>query len=284
MKTRQFKQLAGLTGTRRTDLVVEGLGAIAGNIGALADEIEACLNAGASRAAQMVSNVGVEEAGKFLILLDVYRSPHSDARVVSRQFDRAQVHLPKLVYAQIADYSIGSQTELLRALGYLRPSHHLDGPNDYDWIFRNHLITEREGSLYVDLVETDSELEWSAPQEPGSFGGIRRPMHLVQAIAATGLVSSAGLSALSRAWEGFDPRAESHCWEWAERTQAALDELADKGAMTADADTAHFVSDRWPMPLVELDVEEERVKIPALEAERDAQFEAFMRREHGLEQ
>jgi hypothetical protein len=284
MKARQFKQLAGATGPKRADLVVEGLEAIGANVSALASEVERCDTADARRASRLVGNVGTEEAGKFLILLDAYRSPRSDAATISRQFNRAQVHLPKLVYAQIADYSIGSQAELVRALGHLRPSHHLDGPNDWDWVFRNHLIMEREGSLYVDLVEADGELQWWAPNEPGFSGSVPRPMRLVEAIMATGLVSAAGLAALADAWDDFDASEDSPCWDWAKRTEAALDNLASQGAMTAAVSTARFVCDRWPMPMVELKVEEEPVAIADLEADRDAQHEAYMMREYGFDQ
>ena len=188
MKTRQFKQLAGSSGRKRAELLIEGLEAVAANVSALATEIERCNVADARRASRLVANIGTEEAGKFLILLDVYRSPRSHAATISRQFARAQVHLPKLVYAQIADYSIGSKDELERALGHLRPSHHLDGPNDWDWVFKNDLIMNREGSLYVDLVESDGELQWWAPDEPGIPGSVTRPMQLVKAIAASGLI------------------------------------------------------------------------------------------------
>lgn len=159
MKTRQFRQLAGLSFNARLPLLVEGLEVIGANIAAIAAELEELgARPATNRAARLLSNVGQEEAGKFLVLIDSCRSPSSDASTIACQFDRARNHLAKLIYAQIADYSIASQEELLGAVERHRQALHLDGPNDFDWIFQNELIAEREGALYVDLVESEGEL------------------------------------------------------------------------------------------------------------------------------
>jgi AbiV family abortive infection protein len=143
MKTRQFKKLAGLSPARRASLVVEGLVGIGDNVGRLVEELEKCNAAGAYRSARLLRNVGREEAGKFLVLIDAWRALDADAKTISRQFARAGAHLSKLIYAQIADYSIASQSELVDAVNRHRQGSYLDGPNDHDWIFRNDLLSER---------------------------------------------------------------------------------------------------------------------------------------------
>src|SRR5437588_7855023 len=116
VKTRQFKQLAGKGFIQRLPLLVEGLEAIATNVGRIASEMDIWTQAGAYRAAEMLRTLGREESGKFLILIDSCRAPDSDQATISRQFERAGKHLAKLIYAQMADYSIASQRELLRAI------------------------------------------------------------------------------------------------------------------------------------------------------------------------
>src|SRR6266550_9060606 len=157
MKTRQFRQLAGMSFKQRLPLLVRGLDAVAANVRRLAGERETCAEAGAHQAAELLRNVAREEAGKFLVLIDTCRAPVGDDATISRQFDRAGNHLAKLIYAQIADYSIASQPELLRAIDLHRQALYLDGPNDFDWIFPNELLAEREGALYVDLVESEGK-------------------------------------------------------------------------------------------------------------------------------
>lgn len=116
MKTRQFKRLAGLPLAKRVPLVVEGLAAIGANVTNLAIDLEQCNEAKAYRAARLLHNVAREEAGKFLVLIDAYRAPAADQATLSRQFSRAGDHLSKLLYAQMADYSIGSRKELHSAV------------------------------------------------------------------------------------------------------------------------------------------------------------------------
>lgn len=282
MKTRQFKQLAGVSPVRRAVLVVEGLDAIASNVAKLVEDLEKCNVEGAYRAARMVRNVGREEAGKFLVLIDAWRAPEVDARTLSRQFARAGDHLPKLIYAQIADYSIASQRELVGAVSRHRQELYLDGPNDHDWIFRNALLSERENALYVDLVEAEGKLEWWSPHDHEMWEPVPRSMELVTALRSTGLVSVDGLAALREAWTGFDPHQDSHCQDWIRRTQQALRAFPNRNVESGRwTPGAFFAADRWPMPMVELEVEQERTTVDEIVVERAAAYEAFLESEYG---
>ena len=133
------------------------------------------------------------------MLIDAFRSPAAGPAELSRQFARAGQHLPKLIYAQIADYLIASQTELLAAVERHRPQLHLDGPNDFDWIFANELISERERMLYVDLIEDEDGLDWLAPNSEAcavrSKVPIDRPGHCYP---VDGLCNRAGPPSIAR--------------------------------------------------------------------------------------
>ena len=53
-------------------------------------------------------------------------------------------------------------------LGYLeslRTELYLDGPNHVDWIFRNEVLSDREGTFYVDFVEAERDLMWLSPAQ-----------------------------------------------------------------------------------------------------------------------
>lgn len=278
MKTRQFTQIANIARGRREQVVVEGLKHIGSNVVNLIEEMDRCAEARANRASQLLYNVGREEAGKFLILIDAYRTPSTEQAALARQFRRAGSHLAKLIYAQIADYSIASQAELVSAVNSHRRELYLDGPNDYDWIFRNDLLSERENALYVDLVDNEGRLDWWPPFLPDVAGTAPRSMMIVEALLDTGLISIDGLHALQTAWTGFDPLIDSNCWEWTERTQAALHHFPDVNFSQDEIKPhAYLVGDRWPMPLVALDLEPSRITIEQLSAERSASFEEEMR-------
>jgi AbiV family abortive infection protein len=240
---------------QRLPLLVEGLDAIAANLHRISLERVTCTQAGAHHAAELLRNIGREEAGKFLVLIDTCRAPASDQAIISRQFDRARVHLAKLIYAQMVDYSIASQRELLRAVELHRQALYLDGPNDLDWIFPNELIAERENALYVDLWESEGKLGWSTPPESQWPLDVPRSIRLASALSETGLVSVKGLRLLQEAWTGFNPHAPTHYGEWAKRSTEALDALAAKiGVTDHRSEAASLVVELWPMPMVELDI------------------------------
>ncbi len=259
--------------TKRAEFVVEGLKAVGANVSAIADEIRGCSDAELSRAGTALANIAQEEAGKFLILMDAYRSPLSEETTLEKQFGRAQSHLPKLIYAYIANSRIASQAELMRALHRLRQSRYLDGPNDCDWIFRNKLIMEREAFLYVDLIDLEGDLQWWNPRH---FGIVSVPesVLLVQAIMTTGLVSKDGLRTLSEAWDDFDQTQDTHCSKWAERTTRVLEQFPPQNV------TNWWLADHWPMPIVELEVEQIEVSMEDLERKRDEHNEAWIQREY----
>jgi AbiV family abortive infection protein len=255
VKTRQFKQLGGMALMQRLPLLVQGLEAVAANVRRIAAERVVCAEAGAHHAAELLRNLGREEAGKFLVLLDTCRAPASAPATISRQFDRARIHLAKLIYAQIADYSIASQRELLRAVDMHRQRLYLAGPNDFDWIFPNELIAEREGALYVDLVDSEGELGWSNPPEDAGPLDLPKSIQLVGALSETGIVSTSGLLLLQDAWRGFDPHTETHYGEWAKRSRATFKALTAEVTVTGHrTEAARLAIELWPMPMVEFDL------------------------------
>lgn len=265
-------------------MVLDGLALIASNVSRLAESLERCADVGAHPSARLTYNAGREEAGKFLALVDLYRAPQAGQGTVAKHVRRCGNHLAKLLYAQIADYSIASQGELVRAVDRHRQGLYLDGPMDFDFIFRNDLISEREHALYVDLVDSEGELEWWGPrQERGMPLPVPPCMRLVKSIVAVGVVSHEGLMALSNVWGDFDPMADSHCSDWIARTREALIALP-QSAKQVDNWSNHsgFVANRWPMPMVELELDEIDLTVEEMVARREQSYDVFMRHELGF--
>ncbi|MDQ2959803.1 MAG: AbiV family abortive infection protein [Candidatus Dormibacteraeota bacterium] len=277
MKARQFRQLANKTFAQRLPLLIEGLEALTVNLDRLAADFDLSVHAKAYRAAEMVRNVAREEGGKFLILIDSCRAPDSSPQQLSRQFARAGNHLAKLIYDQIADYSIASQDELLRAVEKHRQQLHLDGPDDYNWILPNELIAERESILYVDLVESEGALGWSYPLEAQEPLGLPKSIRLVDSLRKTGMISPPGLTALQDAWGGFDSAADTHYAEWARRTTEALSATASGHSVDEEwSAAARSVVDIWPMPMVAIDIEMVEVNAAELTERREALTNAWL--------
>jgi hypothetical protein len=69
------------------------------------------------------------------------------------------------------------------------------------------LIADREGALYVDLVDADGELIWGARQ-PSRLRRHRTDLNAA-AITTSGLTTPQGLRHLRQSWAGSDPHDET---------------------------------------------------------------------------
>lgn len=288
MLSRQFKRLANLSAADRDQMLVDGLRLIGDRIEAYVSEWVAAESVGANRACKLLRNTAREEAGKFLLLLDHYRDPAASQAQRSKHFARAGQHLSKLIYAQIADYSIASFAELTSAVDRHRNSFFLDGPNDIDFIFSNELIRERESALYVDLVDYEGDLEWDGEEhlDPWPANILDRGVRLCLALRDSGMVSKAGFRALEDAWDGFDPHTEPHFVDWRSRTMRALKSYSDATTDTlADewGSTSGSVAQLWPMPMTRVDVSPNRNQVSDLQEERERRWEATLAFEYGID-
>lgn len=278
MKPRQFAQIASKRPAERWQLLADGLQLLAASIEQLLEEIAQANTAGAYRAGHLACNVAREEAGKFLVLIDVARDRGSQKQMHS-QLRRASSHPEKLMYAQMADYSIGDSNEMRRAIAAHRDRYYLDGPNDFDWIFPNDLITRRESAMYVDLVEYEGgDLDWNTPPSP-TRDHPRRSTHLVVAIWRAGLTTLDGLFALGEAWKDFDYEENTTAAEWTSRTNNAVAHLPN--SIASDRDSAAFAAWWWPMPITRFDITMNEVKLEDVKARREAEFEEWLAREYG---
>ena len=244
VKPRQFKQLLSFPPKERDALICEGLGLLGSRLRLLASEID---QQPVGVALELLAGIAGEEAGKALILIDIYRSPRASQAVVSRQLGRASQHLPKLLYRQMVDYRIGDRTELVGALHRHRLDRYLDGPNDVDWVFRNDLVAGRENDMYVDLVQTEDGLEWWPPLPTTIRRAVPDAVRLVLALQDAGMFAAGALKRLERSWVDFDPAVESHFGDWSDRTANAL-----RGGPSASLAIA---CELWPMPMTELELE-----------------------------
>lgn len=149
-----------------------------------------------------------------------------------------------------------------------RRQYHLDGPNDYDFIMPNWLISEREDALYVDLIEHEGELAWSSPFEQMRPAPIPKSVYLALALQQIGAASTAGLNLMSDIWRDFDPEVPSHHTSWVARNRQFVEALAPTADGGGLATAAQLVIREWPMPMVNIHVELDEVDLEDLRAER----------------
>jgi hypothetical protein len=248
-RPRAFTQLATLAEPDLLAALAEGMTLIAEHVVALETAAQHQTGPYASRAAAAIRVVVDDEAGKYLILLDVTRCVREPARNnVEQLLKRCRSHRAKGIHASTTDMRPATYEELIRYVDRLSQSYYLDGQNDVDWIYANEIESRREGRLYVDLVKTDEGLSWISPPDfetrPSSAARLVTSMH------QAGFSTPTGLSIVADVWQGFAPENDTDWREVASRSQVTLERMEAEGVLSraTKADLTTIV-DTWTYPL-----------------------------------
>jgi len=252
MRPRAFTILADYAEPDLLAALAEGMSLIAEHVAALETAAQHQTGPYAARAAAAIRVVADDEAGKYLVLLDVARCARQTVDHKKRQLRRCGNHVAKGTYAKAVDMRPATYRELIRYVGQLRQSHYLDGPNDVDWIFRNEIEAEREDRLYVDFVDTDEGTDWISPERFDTLG-FDMPSGAVRLVAAmhqAGFSTPTGLSIVADVWRDFVPEDDTHWGEVANRSRETLKRMEAAGvpAQATEADQYRIV-DTWSYPL-----------------------------------
>lgn len=273
---RALKNLMQLPLARRIDVIVEGLGLLVEHVATLTDDLAYLAKADRPRGAALLEAQAHEEAAKVLILLDLVRLGWTDHKTATTQVARFYDHLARCIYAQVSMMRPADFGEIRRLVEDMRPSHYLDGPNDVDWIFRNQLLTMREGGLYVDLVQHEEGPAWVTPAGHDRLGlghnvAIQK---LVIALHRLGVTSRRGLEVVAAAWAGQVIDDGTRWATVADINRSVVTQLLEDGAALPDvipADARRII-DRWTFPLHGLDLREVPVPLEDLRERRERRF------------
>jgi hypothetical protein len=267
MRPRAMASLASLRPEPLHAAIAEGLALIAEHVASLEEVAAMQEGPAAARATEILRVVSDEEAGKFLILLDVVRAGSADAKTKADQLKKAGNHIAKGVYSRAVDIRPADFAELLRFAKDMRVSHYLDGPNDVDWIFRNRIEAEREEKLYVDYVASDDGDTWVSPRVYEDIGPMypSGAVELVLAMQRAGFCDARVLSEIARVWRDFHPVPETR-WSQCRALNIATVERILAEAVVGDlseGDIARIV-ETWLFPLYEVDLRKIDVDIDEL--------------------
>jgi hypothetical protein len=249
--------LASLRPPALLEALSEGLQLVSEHVVALERIAQLQQGTTAARAVEVLRVVSDEEAGKFLILLDVARAAYGDAGVKADQFRKAGNHIAKGIYSRAIDIRPADFAELLRFANGLRVSHYLDGPNDVDWIFRNEIEAEREEKLYVDYVATDDGDMWISPSRYDDTGPDypSGAVELVMAMTRAGFCSTEVLSAVADVWRDFHPEPETRWSDCREINRATIERVpsAVVDEALSEGDIARILNS-WTFPMYDVDL------------------------------
>lgn len=254
-------QIRNLPMHKRFPVMAEGLELMHEHIECLHRDFETLYQQGRLRSAAILRAFADEEAAKAMILLDVARAGWSNHERVQRLFDAIYDHLSRGLYVWAYDGHPASMQEVREYVDVMCQQRYLDGPNSFDWIFRNRIKSSREDLLYVDYVETEDGPYWNSPatQEP-AFAGSSNASDIVRltlALGRLGLLSLEGLKVTHKTWRGQDITDDTH-WQQIRQLNRQVLEIYAAGHdveqwLREDVST---VLDRWCFPLFEVDLKE----------------------------
>ena len=168
-----------------------------------------------------------------------------------------------------------------RHVASCRPELYLDGPEYILWTFRNRILQEREGRLYVGYIRTDEGNHWNPPAcELEILGDAAKPLdsevlRLIGAFQKLGMSTPESLSVVAHIWRSVQITDELHISELEGITERTLNELDQKGLLNKDNEAMSIVIDRWLYPLYPLDLGLLKVERNALRQAQRAEADRF---------
>jgi AbiV family abortive infection protein len=275
MDPKALGRLRQLAHRPRTEAISAGLIALAEHSSTLRRDAALLHEAGGRRGVMPLIHQADEEAAKALILLDVFRDGGSPWERLDDQIDNFYKHLARCIYAEMVHFSPASFAEALAAVERLRRSHHLDGPNDIDWIYRNELLATREEGLYVDYVAEEEGNRWTTPAEEEfrveGFLPTSGATRLLEALSRSGALTVPGLSQLEEIWQDIEVEPATRWVVVDALNREVLEGLQDAGLSSPDFESAdaNYCVACWGFPLGRCELAEIKVKKSELRKERE---------------
>jgi AbiV family abortive infection protein len=209
------------------------------------------------RSAEILKGLALEEAAKYLILIDAVRCPRrGDSTLFSDHLWKFSNHLPRCIYAEVCDWRPVDFREVSEGIAREREGHYLDGPSGADWIFRNDIVRSREEALYVDYVaDDDGTHRWVSPQTMERLSArmfFYEPVavRLIRALHEAGFGTAAGLAAIAELWRPWVVSEDTHTSVLEDMIAETIAASQEAGVPPPSNDAAYgTILERWPFPL-----------------------------------
>ncbi len=254
---RRIADLAQLSDKKLFEETATGLALIYENAQRLCESVDLLVQQKHFRAAEIIKNIALEEAAKYLILIDAIRCPRKpDPKIFSDHLWKFTDHLPRGIYAEVCDWMPADFKEVREGVARECKAYYVDGPTGADWIFRNDIIRVREEALYVDYVANDDGTHrWVSPQameklSSRMFFSEHGVIRVMRALHAMGFGTPAALAMLARLWRRSILTDETHHSVLETAIRETLSALRESGVPPPNDDTAYgTILERWPFPL-----------------------------------
>lgn len=277
---RAIQDLCQLKDERLFEEVSTGIGHVMEVVNRLDAAAHTLSKAGQEHPARILGSLAEEEVAKVLILVDVVRCPQAQAKERKRLLGYFYNHLAKGIYAKACSWHVMDFAELTRYVEIECDPYYLDGPNEVDWVFYNHILQQRDDKLYVNYVREgreDGDHYWVCPRNeelPLFPYQTREAIRLARALYQVGVTSPEGLVVVAEVWRSVEVTPGFGNERLTQLNSQTLGKLEKRGVpQEARDDNYTRVRERWPFPLYPLDMTtpnrwKKRVKKRLREAQR----------------
>jgi len=280
MKAKAIKDLNQLSDSDLVDQVSEGLGLIFDHIHSIEADVRFLAEQNKKCGFNILESALKEESAKFLILLDAIRCQRVPPDNFTKQLGRFNDHLAKGIYSLVYNYRPVNFGEIKKAIERECHEYYLDGPNDFDWIFRNEILQMREEHIYVDYIESDGDHLWLTPKRyyhpemyVSTFYLMPAVFEVASALWHAGCTKPAALLSIANTWRPIQISDGFHWGELRELNIKTLEDLEKRNLLnTQEEDIFPTIIDKWLFPLHSLDIRVIRVDKERLREVRDQRF------------
>lgn len=255
------------------DLIYEHIQAIEADVKYLAEQNKPC-------GFNILQSFLKEESAKFLILFDAIRCSRNQSGNFTKQLARFNDHLAKGIYTKVYEYRPIDFKEIREAIEVECHEYYLDGPNDYDWIFKNEVIQIREEQIYVDYVENEGDHYWLSPKRyyhpelhPSTFYLAPSVYEVATALWNVGCAKPEALLSISKIWRSIELSDDFHFTKLRALNIKTLEKLDEEKLLnTQEPKHLSTIIDKWMFPLHSLNIRIIKIDKEALKETRDKKF------------
>lgn len=280
MKAKAIKDLSQLSDNDLFIQVSEGLEHIINHTMAIEADLKFLAEQNKKCGFNILESVFKEETAKFLILIDAIRCPRKPPENFSKHLARFNNHLPKGIYSRVYNYRPPDFGTIRRVIEQECKEYYLDGPNNFDWIFRNEILQMREENIYVDYIESEGNHIWLSPKRyyhPESYLSVSylRPVvfEVASALWHAGCTKPDALSSIAKTWRSIQMTDDFNWMQLKDYNIQTLMNLQEVNLLeTQDNKIWHTIIDKWLFPLHSLDITLNKNDKKELKEARDQKF------------
>jgi AbiV family abortive infection protein len=254
LKNRALKLIGQYRDDKLFDFLSEGLDHIFENVFLIETDAKQLAASEKFLGARILRLFAEEEAGKFVILLDIVRCKRSTVDF-NRQLNYYYDHFAKRIYAWSCSSNQSNLSMVQESVEYFRLESYIH-PGTGEFLENgNHIPDEREDALYSDCQNVDGELTWTSPSRLDDVYKElvlleSNAIALVGALYLAGFTSPASLRKIASRWRKivFDDNYQRYNLE--QDIDGTATDLKRAGLLSEDADNyLSIIQERWFFPL-----------------------------------